>query len=342
MAMVCPQCKEYFEQRLQCPTCNARLIYDSTPRRQKKLAGSEGNVKWMQTGGGRILLGVLLAQGLYFGLRRLCTAGLLAADESDFQGVWSSLFGVFLTQGLQALGLLVGGALAGAGYRRGWVLGALVGAISGGISLALLVGTHQELTEIALYGQPLVQMIFGAVGGAIGCTIWKPLSAIESTGNAILIAKKPVPPRTPPPRFRGPISWVRVLAGAAVAVAGTFYAKTLLKMVMDASDGKLSLDGFLQAELVTWEIKALAILFGSVIAGSGTVNSLKQGFCVGLCVSLVQLAMLVASDAVPLEKGILTVAAALALGLVGGWFGGQMLPPFTARAELRGYGPAFE
>jgi hypothetical protein len=289
----------------------------------------------MQTAGGRMVLGVLLAQGLYFGLRQLYAAGLLAAAETDALNVWSSLFGVVFTQGLQTLGLLVGGALAGVGYRRGWVLGALVGVISGGITLALLIGTHQELTEIALYGQPLVQMVFGAVGGAIGCTIWKPLPAATTSDSTQLIPKKAVqPPQTHSATFSGPISWVRVLSGAIVAVGGTLYAKTLLKIVMDASEGKLSLDGFLQAEFVTWEIKALAILFGSAIAGSGTLNSLKQGLCVGLSVSVVQLGIMFGTDTVPLEEGILTVAVALALGLVGGWFGGKMLPPYTATARL--------
>jgi hypothetical protein len=342
MAMVCLKCKESFEQRLQCPKCEGRLIYQATPRKRRAWSGGEGRVKWMHAASGRILLGVLLAQGLYFGLRRLCSAGLLAAEESDPQGVWTSLLGVFLVQGLQALGLLVGGALAGAGYRRGLTLGALVGAISGAISLTLLLGAQEELTAIALYGQPLVQMVIGAVGGAIGSTIWKPLSAIESSGQSKLIPVKLVipPPQTHPATFSGPISWTRVLAGSLVAVAGTIYAKTLLNFVLDASDGKLSLDGFLEAELVTWEIKALAILFGSAIAGSGTVNNLKQGSCVGMAVSIVQMGILLASDTVPLERGILTVAAALALGLVGGWFGGQMLPAYVPRPITRSYGPA--
>ncbi len=205
MAMVCPQCKEIFEQRLQCPKCNARLVYQATPRKRRLFQGGEANTKWMHAASGRILLGVLLAQGLYFGLRRLCSAGFLAADEGDTQGVWSSLFGVFLVQGLQALGLLVGGALAGAGYKRGALLGALVGAISGGISLALLLGMQQELTAIALYGQPLVQMVIGAVGGAIGCTIWKPLAAPESSGKSKLIPIKAIvpPPQTHPAKFSG-------------------------------------------------------------------------------------------------------------------------------------------
>ncbi len=342
MAMVCPQCKEYFEQRLQCPKCNARLIYSAAPRKQKATEDGEGNVKWMHAASGRILLGVLLAQGLYFGLRRLCSAGLLAMDEGDSQGVWSSLFGVFLVQGLQAFGLLVGGMLAGAGYRRGAMLGALVGAISGAISLALLLGLQQELTAIALYGQPLVQMVFGTVGGAIGCTIWKPLTASELSDKSKLIAVKAVvpPPQTHPAKFSGPISWGRVLVGAAAAVAGTIYAKTLLRFVLDAAEGQLSIDSFLEAELVTWEIKALAILFGSAIAGWGTVNNLKQGSCVGICVSMVQIGIFFSSDAVPMEKGILTVAAALALGLVGGWFGGQMFPPYSTRNVTRSYGPA--
>jgi DNA-directed RNA polymerase subunit RPC12/RpoP len=334
MAMVCPQCKESFEQRLQCPNCSARLVYKSSPRKKKIVDGLERDGKWMQTAGGRIVLGLLLSQGLYFGLRRLFAAGLLAVEESD-TGIWSSLFGVLLVQGLQAIGLLVGGTLAGAGYRRGGMLGALVGAISGAISLSLLLYWQQEVNAIALYGQPLVQMVFGAVGGAIGCTIWKPL-ALEVPDKPDLSPKREqLAPTTHPAKFSGPIAWGRVLVGAVLAIAGTLYAKTLLKVVLDASDGKLSLDTYLQAELVTWEIKALAILLGSVIAGSGTANNLKQGTCVGFAVALVQLTILLSSDSVPLEKGILTIGATMALGLVGGWFGGQMLPPHSASTEAR-------
>ena len=34
MAMVCPQCNGSFEQRLNCPGCNVRLLYQAPTRKR--------------------------------------------------------------------------------------------------------------------------------------------------------------------------------------------------------------------------------------------------------------------------------------------------------------------
>ena len=78
MAMVCPQCNGSFEQRLQYPTCNVRLLYQASSRRRRSLIG-HGEDSWQQTPWGKLFVGLLLAQGIYYVLRSLCTAGLLAA-----------------------------------------------------------------------------------------------------------------------------------------------------------------------------------------------------------------------------------------------------------------------
>src|SRR5207249_5010482 len=93
--------------------------------------GRPGEGGMWQTPWGRILVGLLLAQGLYQGLRQLCTAGLLVAGEDAAGDVWATLLGLVLLQGLQGLGLLAGGALAGAGQRRGAFFGMFVGLWSG-------------------------------------------------------------------------------------------------------------------------------------------------------------------------------------------------------------------
>ena len=79
MAMVCPQCASSYEQRLQCPTCNARLLYD--PRGPKPAARSSA-VRWQQTPWGRILIGLVLAQGLYFGLQHLLMGLMEVLEQS--------------------------------------------------------------------------------------------------------------------------------------------------------------------------------------------------------------------------------------------------------------------
>src|SRR5262245_41992899 len=136
MAMVCPQCNNSFEQRLQCPGCGVRLIYQHSPR-GRSAAASEEEGRWQQTPWRRILVGLLLAPALTDGLRHLCAAGLLVTGDATANNVWATLYGLIFLQGLQALGLLVGGALAGAGKRQGIVYGAVVGIWNGVISVLL-------------------------------------------------------------------------------------------------------------------------------------------------------------------------------------------------------------
>src|SRR6202011_3042099 len=86
---------------------------------------------WQHTPGGRVLIGVLLALGLCFGLLRLCAASFVALGAGAEDGGVSPLTRLFLFQGLQALALVAGGIFAGAGQRRGAGLGAIVGVMSG-------------------------------------------------------------------------------------------------------------------------------------------------------------------------------------------------------------------
>src|SRR5215468_9170354 len=99
MAMVCPQCNVSFEQRWHCPTCGVRLLYQAQQTRVGRgVLG--GAAQWQQTPWGRIFIGLLLAQGLYYGLRHLCTAGLLAVNAVDNDFLWTTLEGQLLVQGI--------------------------------------------------------------------------------------------------------------------------------------------------------------------------------------------------------------------------------------------------
>src|SRR5262249_34100943 len=135
MAMVCPQCNGSFEQSLHCPACGVRLLYESKSRRGELFPGPAG--KWLHTPLGRVVAGILLAQGLSFGLQMLCDAGLQVADDGVPTSVWSTLFGLVLLQVLQGLSLLVSGAVAGAGQRRASLVGAFVGLVHGVLFLAI-------------------------------------------------------------------------------------------------------------------------------------------------------------------------------------------------------------
>ena len=112
MAMVCPQCNRSFQQHLECPTCAVRLLFHA--QGQAKADGmASSDAQWQYTPWGRILTGVILAQGLALGLQFLVTACLKAAGDEAGQDYWNTPVPFVLLQGLHAFGLLLGGMLTG-------------------------------------------------------------------------------------------------------------------------------------------------------------------------------------------------------------------------------------
>ena len=341
MAMVCPQCASSYEQRLQCPTCNARLLYD--PHGPKPAARSSA-VRWQQTPWGRILIGLVLAQGLYFGLQHLLM-GLMEVlnNQGLLKWTWTSLSGLLFLQALQVLTLTAGGVLAGGGQLRGVTLGALVGVWNGVLSVLLDPILHPEfvpaLSALSLVGVPLIHIVFGTLGGWIGYSIWKPVQPTTVAGPAGAVRKPGVArPRTP--LFAGRVAWFRVALGAAFVAAGYLTAAMVFNFLIDFSDGKLASDGFWQDRIVTWEIQALAVLVGGAVAGYNTANGLKQGMCVGLLASGLLTAVLFGFSRMAPETAMLTVFGCFCLCMAGGWFGSQLFPPVVACRRSRRFGPA--
>src|SRR3981081_1167132 len=117
MAMVCPQCNRAFDQQLNCPEGGGRLLCQPNPRHSNPEVSTGDVSQWQQTPWGRMAVGLILAQGLAYGLQKLLTAGLLASGELNV--VWTTLWGIVLLHGLQGTCLLIGGALCGAGKQRG-------------------------------------------------------------------------------------------------------------------------------------------------------------------------------------------------------------------------------
>jgi hypothetical protein len=280
---------------------------------------------------------LLLAQGLYYVLRHLCTAGLLATHDGP-DSVWATLTGLMVLQGLQAVGVLAAGLLTGAGQQRGIFYGALVGVWNGVLFIFVRSWLGQSMTVAALVGEPMVQAAFGAIGGLAGSLIWKPVLPLASPP----VPRPAVPLRSAQrrPAFAGPIAWGRVLTGTILAVGGVVWCDVIREFVLEASEGRLRIDTHLQAELVTWEISALAMLAGSALAGATTKNGLKQGLIVGIGMGVILLGLRLGSLTVAPRTLILTLASSLCLGLVGGWFGSQLLPPICAPAGGRRRRPA--
>jgi hypothetical protein len=293
-------------------------------------------LRWQQTPWGRILIGLVLAQGLFYGLRHLLTGVLLAANGGNAAEVWNTLQATLLLQATQVLSLVLGGILAGGGQRDGLVLGAVVGVWNGVLAVLLRQNPAQgALSPIALVCQPLIHSAVAAVGGWIGGLIWKPLPSATAATQA---RKRPAP-RKPSP-LAGRIAWLRVAFGAGLAVAGTLSATLIFDKVLDLSAGRLGTSSDLQDRVITWEIKALAVLVGGALAGATTANGLKQGLVVGLGSGLILIAVQGQRATYWLEFAIFTLIGAVSLSLVGGWFGGQLFPPVVKVPRAQGIGPA--
>jgi hypothetical protein len=328
MAMVCPQCDGIFEQRLSCPQCGVRLLYEDT-RRKRFFALNGSGESWEHTPWGRLFVGLLLAQGLYYVLRHLWTAGVLATHEYAPNDVWATLTGLIVLQGLQGISVLAAGLLIGAGQRRGIFFGAVAGVWNGVLCILVQNLMGEPVLSLSLFGEPMIQAAVGAVGGLAGSLIWKPIPAVNLPAEARKSKPMvPVMPRTS--SLVGPLAWGRILTGITLAVGGVVWVDVIREFILDASEGHLRIDTHLQAEIVTWEISALAMIAGGALAGATTKNGMKQGLAVGIGTGTILMGIRLASNHMPAEIHLLTLVSALGLGFFGGWFGGQLLPPVLA------------
>jgi hypothetical protein len=335
MAMVCPQCKGSFEQHLNCPTCGVRLLFQAHFSADPSPSGEEGG-QWEHTPWGRLLVGLVLAQGLAYGLQLLFTAGLMATSEEGSRTVWGTLFGILLSQGLQGFSLIVGGAICGAGQHRGFVYGAFLGMINSIIFVVAQRAQGEALADVALYGQPVIQMVFGALGGLLGSLVWKPFPTVSLPApSGAAATRQSVVSGSSFNLLEGPVHWGRIIAGIAIVVGGVVWSHVILDFVLEAGQGKLSIKSHLQAKLVGWEISAVAALLGSGVAGATTINGLKQGICVGLGAAVVFAGIHLGSPKAILETTVFLVGSTFCLSLAGGWFGAQLFPPVVSSKRRR-------
>ncbi len=325
MVMVCPRCRTTQEQRLYCPVCGVRMQHND------RLAEDGRQDSWLQRPWGRVLLGLMLAQGLYHGLRQL-VIGTWMATHGGSQAPLDPL--VF--QGVQGLGLLVGAVLAGAGQRSGPGLGAVVG-FGNALLCQFTSPPDPALSTPLLLGLPLVQLVVGGISGWIGRAVWRPLPAPTLPGLSRLLQPIPGAPRRPMQLFAGPIAWFRVALGSAIGVAGWLLAVRLFNALLEFSEGRLATDTHDQDALITWEVKALFVLLGGALGGMNTSNGFKQGLCVAILTTGILL--VVPAHHASLLIGLLTALSTFSLCIAGGWFGGQLLPPVVKFRNRRGLGP---
>lgn len=337
MALVCPQCKQMFDKGGVCPLCNVVILYhaenlsgDLPPAQDK-----DESPEWQQTPWGKIVIGLILAQGLSFGCLQLLTAGFLAVgDGSD---VWSTLWGIVLRHAVYAISLILGGALAGAGQSRGIIYGASIGFVSGLIFLMFRHRDPEALSSVLFYAEPIIHLVTGALGGALGMLIWRPIPKLpELDGNTPVPVAVEGLGATFGNLFSGQIHMARICVGAFIVVMGVVWASAILDFLLRASNGTLTISSRLQAQLVSMEIAALVTIIGAALAGATTNGGLKQGLCVGIGASAIVLGIQIGDPKFSIDAAIFNVSGITIISMIGGWFGGQLFPPLRPKRQRVG------
>jgi hypothetical protein len=283
--------------------------------------------RWQQTPWGRIVVSVLIAQGLAYCFQMLFNAWFLASGSESEPVGWNTPAGLLLLNTIQAFCVVVCSMLAGANQARGITSGGLVGLCSGLIYLIFHRSSREVLEPAVFYAQPLLQFLCGLLGGIVGYRIWKPVPLfnveieVDKSGFGI--------PRPAKKLLRGPIHVFRVLLGAAVAVAGAVFVKELMDQLMRNSQGMFQVKSYATEKLIVYQIIALTSMIGGAIAGSSSRNGFKQGLCTGVLAATLYFGVQLANPKAVLEISLFTGGAVAVMSTFGGVFGSTLFPPLA-------------
>lgn len=348
MQLYCPACKTSSPAAERCPRCGERLVAPSelASLSRDQLADPPDLVE--TTGFGRVAVGVVVALGLAVSFAEL-SRGLWA-----FAGLSDDPLGQTVAWVLRTVAILVGALLSGAGRTNGASAAGVAAVTCVGLLLATdyLAATKTTQTEL---GVAAFACVLALVAGIVGSTLWPavpplPPSKLHSRGSSLLPLKNDQDgPR--PVEFL----YARVAVAVALAVAGVCLADTARLGVRSVAGAGFAVGSPAQVPAVDFFFAATAVLAGGVLAGGGTGAGLRHGLAFGLTTAvLVAFAAVIGKESpmVPLTGlleltgyatesprgftgAVVTVVSLTTLGVLGGGFGGVLLPRLAMKARGR-------
>lgn len=359
MQLFCPACQAAFAGVSRCPRCGALLLMPQEAALPSPREWDRGEHLLHPTPVLRVIVGLLVALGLYLGLRKVAV-GLVMAVEPDPTAWWLSFDGLVTVFGIQTLATLMGAFLAGAGRPRGFSVGAVVGGLCGGLFLAAEILGGAPNWHLVLYLQPPLLLITGGLAAIVGARVWPAAADLNMPppsppGSRLSSIRLGTDSRRTPDR---PTLWGGVLLGAVLLVAGSAFAERTRHTIQKQSAGLLKVESTGQGRFLSWQFATLAGLMGAAFAAAGTGAGVRHGLYVGLlgCLGVIGVCAAQGEPTTPiaymltrldLGAAALSEPAALAAvaggtlltGLVGGWLGGVLLlplaPPHLQNRRLR-------
>src|SRR4051812_40759721 len=136
MQLFCPACQAAFAGVARCPRCAGLLLMPQEAAALAQEAETDGRPTLLRlTPAGRVVVGTVLALGLYLALRK-AALGVILATGSEPEDWWLTTNGLGTVFGIQAAAALFGAMLSGAGRPKGLPLGVAVGGFCGVLFLA--------------------------------------------------------------------------------------------------------------------------------------------------------------------------------------------------------------
>jgi hypothetical protein len=310
------------------------------------------------TTAGRVSVGVLVTLGGFLGLREWVAAGLAGAGLAEDEW-WATATAAWVTLGLRATAAVAGGLIAGAGRAGGWMSGALAGGVAGGLLLAADMTARPSGPGTVAYLSAAAVAAAGLLAGFIGSLTWPapidlPKPHAGSRGSSLLRLAQELDEA----RKGRPTSWLRIIIGACVAFCGIVGADVLRTGLSASSGGTLHMGSSFHAPIVCLELAAAVVFFGGTAAGASTGAGTRHGLLAGFAAAAGAVALTVTNtqSIFPAVEGFFWVigvptenirhttslaelfVAVWAVCAVGGWFGGQLLPPLATPDQLRKIG----
>src|SRR5262245_2871384 len=215
MRGICAKCRGTFDGQMLCPQCGLQLIEET-----EGSSISFASVPIEDTPDGpslprRLALGAVTLFGAFHGLQHLATVVSLTSGGTEFARPEVPV----VCLAIAALGAAI---IAGTANRRAEATGLLLALCAGAAFVGADEIRHAPVAETWLTGIPVFLGLIGIVGGLVGRIAVPPaprLPRFAQLGSRIT----PTIVGEPPAR----IAWGRILAGAAVVVAGTMNADAI-------------------------------------------------------------------------------------------------------------------
>ena len=344
MYLFCPSCQTQFPAAGRCPRCSSRLLSPGEMLEMSSSAPRGPTKAPVATFGGRVAVGCVIALSAHLGLYQWSLA-LLDAVNADTTVRFISNIALRLVAGF------VGGLIAGAGREAAFGGGLAVGVVGG--FAWLMIDSYPNVTiDLMHIGIAGAISIGSGIAAIVGHRIW-PVAVVleepEDSRGSSLLKFLPTSKKLDTQR---PTHWWKIVLSSFLVLLAVVVSDSIRVGLLKLPAGLLINfgGGGSATSRVDFEIALFGIILGTFVSGFNTGAGLRHGLIAGLLTAMAVLTMYATQGegAYPAldfladhmesetrtELSLALGSLFFLVGTIGGWMGGQLMPPLSRRARL--------